>query len=311
VSINVNRFIAPTINPANLPVPDTIEMLDQETILSDRMTDFQARADQAGFPYDVGGLEFDPVKIDQEAHAHREMLMRARVNSAVRAVLPAYAQGADLDAIVARANVQRLVLTPADPTNGTPAVVESDQALLVRYLTSFAVPACGSEDGYIYNAILAYPGFTDIAVLGPGVHGVDGRAAVYLLGPDGVPPSADIVETVRAALHQDFVKPLTDDVIVGAAEVLTYAVSLRVTVPRGPAPATIVDAATKAVRAVADARYGIGVKVYANALEGAAYVGNVLRVERLQPLSDVLPGPSQAAWCMSVQVVPVIEDDET
>ena len=307
MSVNINRFISPTINPANLPAPDAIEVLDQEALLAERMADFQVRADQAGFPYDVGMLEFDPIKIDQEAHAHRETLMRARVNSAVRAVLPAYALGADLDAIAARANVERMILVPADTINGAPAVMEGDQSLLVRYLTSFAAPAAGSEDGYIFHSIIAYPGFTDITVLGPGVHGVPGRAAVYLLGPNGIEVDTETVDTVRQYLRQDYIKPLTDDLVVGAAGIVPYVAELKITLPRGPAPAVVVDVAAAAVRRAANARYGIGVQVYANVLEGAAYVGNVLRVQRIQPAGDVIPGPSEAAWCTAVNIIYEVE----
>lgn len=302
MTINANRFISPTLNPANLPVPDALEVLDQETILGERMTDFQSRADDAGFPYDVGGLEFDPIKIDQEAHAHREVQMRARVNSAVRAVLPAYAQGPDLDAIVARANVQRLVITPADPVNRVAAVMESDSSLLVRYLTSFAIPAAGSPDGYIYHALTAFPNARDIAVLGPAVHGVPGRAAVYLLGETGEPVSSDIVDAVRSHLRQSHIKPLTDDLVVSAAEIIPYQIDLTILVPRGPAPSIVQAAAKAAVQKAAMARFAIGAQVYDNVIEGAAYVGNVLRVTRAEPPADLTPGPSQAAFCTNVTI---------
>ena len=305
VVVNVNRFIAPTINPAHLPLPNAIEDLDQEAILAARMADFQARADQAGFAYDVGDLEFDPIKIDQEAHAHRETLMRARVNSAVRAVLPAYAQGSDLDAIAARANVQRLVIEPATPD--APAVMESDAALLLRYLTSFAVPAAGSPDAYVYHAAKAWPQARDIAVLGPGVHGVPGRAAVYLLGPDGVPAADEICDHVREALHAPNVKPLTDIVTVAPAGIVLYEVALTITLPRGPAPAVIAKAAEEMVRKVTEARYAIGATVYANAIEGAGYVGNVLRVRRTAPADDIAIGPSQAAFCTNITIAVEVE----
>lgn len=308
MTINANRFISPTLNPTHLPVPDAIEPLDQETVLAERMTEFQERADAAGFAYDVGGLEFDPIKIDQEAHAHRETLMRARVNSAVRAVLPAYAQGADLDAIVARANVQRLVIGEREASDGSIVqVMESDQALLVRYLTSFAVPSAGSADGYIYHALSVYPTARDIAVLGPAQHGVAGRAVVYLLGEAGEPVSSDIADTVRAYLRQDHIKPLTDELIVAPAEIIPYEVELTILVPRGPAPAIVADATKAAVEAAALARFAIGAQVYVNVLEGAAYVSNVLRVTRNKPTADITPGPSQAAFCTNVKINVEIE----
>lgn len=302
MATSANRFLAPTLNTALLPVPDALEDVDQETILAERMADFQERADQAGFPYDVGGLEFDPIKIDQEAHAHREALMRSRVNSAVRAVLPAYAQGADLDAIVARANVERLVIVPADPTSGAEAIKESDQSLLTRYLASYSIPAAGSYDGYIYWALTAYPAARDINVIGPGIHGVPGRAAVYLLGEDGTAVTNEIVDQVRTVLSQDHIKPLTDNLVVQAAEIIPYQIELDILVPRGPAPATVAAAVKAAVEKAALARFAIGAKVYANLLEGAAYVGNVLRVRGVTPTADIVPGPSQAAYCTNVTI---------
>ena len=302
MSINANSFIAPTLNPEHLPLPDAIEVIDQEQIFAERMAEFQRRADQVGFPYDVGGLEFDPIVIDQQAHAHREALMRARVNSAIRSVLPAYAQGSDLDAIVARANVERLVVDPGDPVNGIPPVMESDNNLLVRYLTSFAAPAAGSEDGYIYHALSAYPVARDIAVYGPGTHKKPGRASIYLLGEASAPVTPEIVQIVRERVTRSNVKPLTDEVIVSEATVSPYEVELNILVPRGPAPTLIAQAAEDAVWRAAEKRFAIGAYVYANALEGAAYVANVLRVTRVSPTEDVFVGAGEAALCTAVKI---------
>jgi phage-related baseplate assembly protein len=302
MTINSNRFLAPVINPAQLPAPNAIEPLDVERLLSERMEDFQTRADQAGFPYDVGGLETDPIKIDQEAHAYRELLMRARVNSAIRAVLPAYAQGADLEAIAARANVTRQIVTPANPTTGEPAVYETDAALLVRYLTSFAVPSAGSEDGYIYRAITAAPTLRDVAVVGPETHGRAGRAEVYLLSEGGLATPSATVDAVRAALSARNAKPLTDWLVVAPASITAYSVEMVVTVPPGPAPQEVAAAVRDAVRKAADARYVIGASVWPNALQGAAYVGNVTKVTGVTPLVPIQPGPSGAAYCSQITI---------
>ena len=302
MGINANSFIAPTLNPEYLPLPDAIEVVDQEVIFAERMAEFQRRADQVGFPYDVGGLEFDPIVIDQQAHAHREALMRARVNSAVRAVLPAYAQGADLDAIVARANVQRLVITPADPETGALAVMESDQNLLIRYLTSFAVPSAGSRDGYVYHTLTAYPTARDVHPVGPEVHQRPGRVVIYLLGPADDLVTPETVQIVRERVMRPNVKPLTDEVIVSAATIIPYEVELNIRVPRGPAPAMVAEAARTAVMRAAAARFAIGAHVHVNALEGAAYVANVLRVHRVGPAGDIVAGPGEAPLCTDVKI---------
>lgn len=307
MAINANRFIAPVINPAHLPLPDAIERIALEDIIRARMDAFVALADTEGLPYDVDGLETDPIKIDQEVHAYRETLMRARVNDGIRAVLPAYARGSDLDAIAARGNVERLVIVEANPATGTAAVLESDDALLLRYLASFAVPSAGSRDAYIYHSVTAWPQARDIAVVGAEVHGVAGRAAIYLMAEAGAAVPEEAIAAVRAAVTQDNVKPLTDQVTIGAAVVTPYTVALTITLPPGPAPEAVRQAAVAAVRATADGRFAIGAKVYANALEGAAYVSNVLRVERSLPMTDIDPGPIGAAYCTAIDIEVVVQ----
>jgi phage-related baseplate assembly protein len=303
MTINANRFIAPTINIADLPLPDAIEELDAEAIIAARMARFQADAEAAGFPYDVGALETDPIKIDQEAHAFRELLMRSRVNSAVRAVLPAYAQKADLDAIAARANVGRQLITPADPVNNIAAVYEDDTKLLVRYLTSFAVPSAGSEDGYIYRAVTAVPALRDVAVLGPAYHGHAGRVYVRLLWEGGADVPDDAVQAVIAAVRDTKGgRPLTDDVVVSSAPITPYSLALSIQVPPGPAPDMIEAAALAAVRKAADARYAIGAQVWLNYLAGAAYVANVQKVTLASPAADVVPDAGGAAYCTDISV---------
>lgn len=301
MTANANRFLAPVINTKLLPSPDAIEPWDEEKLFSERMADFQLRADEAGFPYDVGALETDPIVIDQQVHAYREALMRARVNSAVRAVLPAFAQGSDLDAIAARANVVRQIVTPAQD-DGTPAVYETDAQLLLRYLTSFAVPAAGSADGYIYAAVTAVPELRDVAVLGPGVHGEPGRVEIPLLWGGGAPVPGDKKDAVEAAVTADNVKPLTDLVQVQQAEVISYDVAMVAKIPAGPAPLEVKAEIEKAVRAAADARYALGVNVWRNVLEGAGYVANVEKIVLTQPEADILPGPYGAAYCGTITV---------
>lgn len=307
MAINANRFIAPVINPAHLPLPDAIEQIALESIISARMAEFVALAATAGFAYDVDGLETDPIKIDQEVHAYRETLMRARVNDGIRAVLPAYARGADLDAIAARANVVRLVIAEANPATGAAAILESDDALLLRYLASFAAPSAGSRDAYIYHSVTAWPQARDIAVVGAEVHGVAGRAAIYLLAENGAAVSDEAIAAVRASVTRDNVKPLTDQVTIGPAAVTPYTAALTITVPPGPAPEAVRQAAIAAVRATADARFAIGAKVYSNALEGAAYVANVIWVQRSMPTMDIDPGPIGAAYCTAIDIDVVVQ----
>lgn len=300
---NANKFISPTINVAALPVPNAIEEIDAEAIIAARMASFQEFADAAGFPYDVGGLETDPIKIDQEAHAYRETLLRSRVNSAVRAVLPAYAQGADLDAIVARANVQRLVLVEAEdnPPDNVP-IMETDRALLLRYLTTYGRPAAGSDDGIITRVLEAAPALWDVLPAGPKFHGMAGHVTIYLLTEGGITTPVDTIDRVRDALEKPDAMPITDVWNVAAALLHPYAATLRVTVPPGPIHAEVAAAAKAAVERVVAARYAIGADVWLSVLAGAAYVANVERVEVLSPAADIITDYRTAPFCTGVTI---------
>ncbi|NTF92588.1 baseplate J/gp47 family protein [Rhizobium rhizogenes] len=278
---------APTIiDVSRLPEPDAIEKLDFETILAARMSDLEKRAKQAGYEYDVGDLETDPIKIDQEAHAYREMLMRARVNDGLRSTLPAFAKNADLDHAVSKAGVERIVTLDE---HGKVIFREDDGALLRRYLATFSAPAAGSEDGYLAAALKAWPQAHDIRI----VNGGAGKVLVYLLGAGGVAAPLDAVFAVAKALDAKHIRPLTDDVTVSAAAIDRYALTGKLIVPRGPDPAQVLAAAIKSVKTFGDARYHIGAEIPRDALLSAAYVPNVIRIEGAE-FSD-MPGRANVA----------------
>jgi phage-related baseplate assembly protein len=99
-----SRF--PVIQPALLQRPSVLETIDSDKIIEDRMTRFKLRWSEEDPPnaaqYDVGQLEFDPIKILTENAAYFELMLRDRVNQAARAVMLAFAFGTNLDAIGSR-----------------------------------------------------------------------------------------------------------------------------------------------------------------------------------------------------------------
>ena len=79
-----------------------------------------------------------------------------------------------------------------------------------------------------------------------------------------------------------------------AATRALYSVSLTLQIPNGPDPATVIDAATAAVTAVANQRMAIGGQVPMNLISGAAYVPGVAKVIMAAPLSDIPSDPYTA-----------------
>lgn len=245
-------------------------------------------------------LETDPPAIIAQAWSYLRLLDRQRVNDAVKAVLAPLATGEDLDNIVARQNIWRLITVPATPTQ--PAVYETDAQLLRRYLLSFDRPAAGSIDCYLFQAFTAFPLMHDAAVLGRAIHGRRGDTDVVIAGPAGRDATDEEVEAVRVAVTRTDVKPEATSVTVVRATRALYSVSLQIEVPKGPDAGLVVAEATARVRAVADERTLIGAEVPLELLVGAAYGPNVLRVNRLSPAADLAPEPYTIPVCQAVAI---------
>ncbi len=86
------------IDLASLPLPDAVEVLDYETILSALKQVMVALLPDAA---DELQLESSAILKVLQVCAMRELLLRARVNDSVCAVMLATATGADLDGLVA------------------------------------------------------------------------------------------------------------------------------------------------------------------------------------------------------------------
>lgn len=257
------------VDLSRLPAPNVVQALSYEDILAEIVADFAARMPDYG-----AFLESDPAQKLLETCAYRIFIARAQVNDAARAVLVAYATGADLDNLAAFYGVERLVIAPA--TDTVDAVLESDDDLRTRItLAPELFPAVGrTSGGYRAIALRAAPTLADVAPL----KGDGGRLALVLLGRDGdgsVP--AETISIVQTALEQDDAAQLTDVVTVRSATIIPYAPVVNVLTRIGPDPNLIRSAVEAGIRSYAASRRKIGLRVYRQQLEAAASVGGVER----------------------------------
>lgn len=286
------------IDLSRLPAPRIIEELSHTTLYEEFTARFIAywetlRAADPTLPaYNAQSLNATPGATLGQAWAYEHMLLRARINDAIRAVLAPLATGADLDNVAARQGVERLVLTPA--TGDAAAVMETDERLLRRYLASFERAAAGSAAAYEYWTLTAWPECHDVAVIGRAVHGRAGDVDLVLLGPGGRAPVTAEILSVRAAILNGSRSPEAVSVTVRAADRRLYAVALTLEIPSGPDLALVVAEAESRVRALAADRMRIGAQVPADAVAGAAYGPSVDRVRRLEPTEDIAGAPYAA-----------------
>ena len=169
------------IDLSRLPAPAIVEALDAEVIIADIKADLLTRLPDLA---NVLALESEPVVKLIEAMAYREMLIRARVNDAARAVMLATASGADLDNLAALFGVERLLVAEADLLAIPPvaAVYETDTALRRRtQLALEGYSVAGPRGAYMFHALTSHPQIKNVAVSSPS----PGNVLVVLLANTG------------------------------------------------------------------------------------------------------------------------------
>lgn len=285
------------VDLSQLAPPNVVEALDFESIFAAMLADLRAR--DSAF---TALVESDPAYKILEVAAYRELLIRQRVNDAAKAVMVAYATGADLDQIGANYDVARLLVTPADDTTIPPtaAVYETDDEFRVRIILSLeGYTTAGSKGSYIFHALSASGDCKDVAVesLTPGTVNV----AVLSRTGTGAAPSTTIA-AVTDALNAEVVRPLCDTVAVQSAQIINYSISASLTVFPGTGQAEALAAATAAVQAYAAAQHRLGYDITRSGIFAALHQPGVQNATITSPAADIAIAWNQAPNCTGVTV---------
>ena len=295
----MGRFNA--VDLSAIAPPDVVETLDYEVTLAARKADMAERLATI-IPDWNPDRESDPIVKLIEANAYWDMVLRAHVNDAARAVLLATATGADLDHIAARYHVTRLVVDPGDDTAVPPVdpTYEDDAALRERVLMAFeALSVAGPEGAYIAAAKNADARVSDVAVTSPS----PGEVLVTILSTEGDgTASADLLAVITAALTDEDVRPLTDLVTVQAGTRIDYAITAALDIYDGP-DAEVVRAASEAsANAFAAKQRKLGEPVTLDGVYAALRVDGVRESVLDEPAATVRPGETEFATCTAVTV---------
>lgn len=146
---------------SQLPAPAAIEETDFEGIFARKKTALTALCPESirETVAQTLELESEPLTIDLQQQAYQELLVRNRINEAVKANLLAYAQGSDLDHIAAQYGLSRKTIRAADPDANPPvaAEYETDDAFRARVQAHPEKYAAGPRTAYEAHAIDAPP----------------------------------------------------------------------------------------------------------------------------------------------------------
>ena len=289
------------INLSELAVPDAIVVPDAADIFTRWLT--RLRVLDTEFDALV---ESDPAYKQGEVNAYQLTLAFQRVNDAVRAVFLASAQGADLDQIGAAFNVQRFVVTPADPQAVPPveAVLESDAAFRERIQLSWAqLNTAGARNAYRFHAKSADKDVLDADAYGPETHGRPGEVDAYVLSRTGDgTASQSLLDTVAASLNADEVRPLTDFVSVSSASIVSYSITAELDIPDGPDAQTVLENAINVATSYVALSHRINALVPLSGIYAALQQPGVVRVKLLSPTADLESEPGKAPWCEVINV---------
>jgi phage-related baseplate assembly protein len=292
----MSRFTA--IDLSKLPAPEIVEKLDYEALFQSLLTDAINRLTVAGIAYDVSELESDRLVIILQVAAELELLLRQRVNDGIKAVLLAYSWGTNLDHLGAYLGTAR-----KDD--------EDDDDFRARIqLAIEAFSTAGPYGAYRYHALSAHANVRDVAVLGPESDDIDpGQVGIYVLSSVGNGAAeTELTDAVLAACSAEDVRPLTDEVLVYAADITNYQVDVTIKVPRGPDPEVVAELSRQRLRDYVTARHGLGLSVTLAGIIAAAMAPEVVDVDVSSPDDDIEPGATGAAYCTaSVVTVEVME----
>lgn len=278
-----------TVDISRLPAPTIIEALDFETIYADALAQLVALVP------DFVARDSDPATKLLQLFTYRELILRQRINDALRGTMVAYAVGADLDNLGALLGVARLTVTPANTVLNTPAIMESDTDFRRRIvLAPEGYSVAGPEGAYIYHALSANADILDASATSP----EPGHVLISILSRNGAgAASVDLINVVAAYLNADDRRPLTDYVTVMSAQIVEYTIAATITTFSGPDGGVVLAAAqTKLADYVADS-HRIGRDITRSAIFAALHVEGVQNVTLTSPASDIIISRTQAPYC--------------
>lgn len=309
------------INLANLPTPQVVEPLDFEIILGALKADFSQR-----WPAFTADLESDPINKLLEVAAYRELIIRARINDAARAIMLPWAIGTNLDNLAARYDLARL---PG----------EDDARFRSRVLIGYhALSAAGSAQSWMLRALSISvdvrqvdvwsdrPGRVKIAVLArvlepaAQVPAADQAIGLALFGTppknQSVTPlcwrvannTDPIINQIATALLADDVRPLTIDVDTTAARIKPIAVRATLIHAEAAKTAERIEAATRRVQALATATV-FRVDLTRSQLIGALMVDGVRDVILAEPTTDTAATNGDLPVIGSIEIIAEVRRD--
>ncbi|HDR8929205.1 TPA: baseplate J/gp47 family protein [Burkholderia vietnamiensis] len=290
------------IDLSSLPLPDALEVLDYETIYAARkaaMIALWPAAEQAEIAATLE-LESEPLARLLQENSYRELVLRQRINDAVRAVMLAFAKGTDLDQRAALFGLKRLILEAADLENNIAEIDEGDDDLRERVqLAPQGFSVAGPAAAYVSKARAADGRVLDAKSSRP----IPGDVLVTVLSREGDGEAGrDLLDAVEAALSAEDQRPLNDTVTAESAEIIRYRIHAKCYTRSAVGADVLIEQAKKNAQAYADKVHRIGVGVAESAIKGVCQAAGLSKTDLIEPVGDLVIGQTQASYCYEIVI---------
>ena len=285
------------IDLSALPFPNVIEQLDFEAELLACKQDVIARDPELEAVLD---FESEPIVKVLETFAYRLLLKTSQINAKAKALMLAYAQGADLDHLAVNRNVYRKTIIESNPTANPPieAVMEADEDLRRRVQLEPESKSAGSVGAYQFWGLGAHGHVKDIAVETPsaGYVNVFVQSHIHDIAPQ------TLLQTVDKELDPATRRPFTDYVSVKAATPFEWSVNATLVLFPGPDSAVVQTTAEEALNTYIKMVNALGYDVTRSGIFHALHVAGVQNVILTSPANDIILAKSRYAKCVGVSL---------
>jgi phage-related baseplate assembly protein len=269
--------------PANLQPMIVLEKISTEDILETRMIRFKqlwAKYDPPmAAQYDVENLEFDPIKINQEACTYFELMLRDRVNQAARSITLAYAIGTDLDAIASRY------------PGGVPRQEgENDDRYRRRiWLSPNTLSPHGTAEAYEFWALTALPALRDVTAMRKVTHDYYPTILITCLmqPPNDPGPSDEDLVRVRSYIQTLSRAGLTDVISVNKPKVKDIEYRIAVWLYPGTLQDQCIERIEKNLSILITEQYWLGHDHSLMAINACCAMPGVHHVDIVEPTEDI------------------------
>ena len=274
------------LRPEQLGRMALLESIDTERNIADRIARFKTLwlhyDPPNGAQYDVGELEFDPIKIQAENAAFFELMLRDRVNQAARGVTLAFGSGSDLDAIASRY------------PGGVPRLPNESDARYRRrvWLSVNPLSPHGTAEAYEFWGLTAIPALRDVRTrkIRPSLHDNPIIIVACLADANDPRPSRSDLVYVRAYIQAEHRQAMTDEFRVVAPVVTETDYQIEFTLFPGVNVDSTTADITASLEALIEEQRWLGFDHTRAAIYKAAKVSGVHNVTIIKPEKDLLTG---------------------